>query len=269
MAAVNLLEVEGLAIGFGGVRAVDGVSFTIDKPQVFSVIGPNGAGKTTLFNMLSGLYRPSHGRVRLRGEDITALAPHRLAARGVSRTFQNLQNFSRMTARENVMVGRHLREHSGILSQLLFLPSVGRENRATGAVADAILARVGLEKYALTLAEALPYGALKRLEIARALAAEPSLLLLDEPAAGCNSIETEELDRLIRSIADDGVAVILIEHDIKLVMKISDHVLVMDSGRAIASGPPQSVRRDPAVIAAYLGTHADPVADGVADHARG
>jgi branched-chain amino acid transport system ATP-binding protein len=265
MAAVNLLEVEELAIGFGGVRAVDGVSFIIDQPQVFSVIGPNGAGKTTLFNMLSGLYRPSHGRVRLRGEDITALAPHRLAARGLSRTFQNLQNFSRMTARENVMVGRHLREHAGIFSQLLFLPSVGRENRATGAVADAVLARVGLEKYALTPAEALPYGALKRLEIARALAAEPSLLLLDEPAAGCNSIETEELDRLIRSIADDGVAVILIEHDIKLVMKISDRVLVMDSGRTIASGPPQSVRRDPAVIAAYLGTHAD----RVADHAQG
>jgi branched-chain amino acid transport system ATP-binding protein len=263
MASVSLLEVNGLAISFGGVKAVDNISFVIEGPQVFSVIGPNGAGKTTLFNMLSGLYRPSHGRVRLRGEDITALAPHRLAARGVSRTFQNLQNFSRMTARDNVMVGRHLRETSGILAQLLFLPKVGRENQATAEVADAVLARVGLEKYAHSTASALPYGALKRLEIARALSAEPALLLLDEPAAGCNGIETEEIDRLIRSIADDGVAVILIEHDIKLVMKVSDRVLVMDSGRAIASGPPQSVRRDPAVIAAYLGTHADHVEQNV------
>lgn len=256
MAPVNLLEVEELAIGFGGVKAVDNVSFTIDRPQVFSIIGPNGAGKTTLFNVLSGLYRPSHGHIRLRGDDITALAPHELAARGVSRTFQNLQNFSHMTVRENVMVGRHLREHTGILSQLLFLPSVGRENRATSVVADAILARVGLQKHVLSAAGVLPYGALKRLEIARALAAEPALLLLDEPAAGCNAVETEELDRLIRSIADDGVAVILIEHDIKLVMRISDSVMVMDSGRTIASGPPHNVRRDPAVIAAYLGTHA-------------
>jgi branched-chain amino acid transport system ATP-binding protein len=263
MASVSLLEVNELAIEFGGVKAVDNISFVIEGPQVFSVIGPNGAGKTTLFNMLSGLYRPSHGRVRLRGEDITALAPHRLAARGVSRTFQNLQNFSRMTARDNVMVGRHLRETSGVFAQLLFLPKVGRENQATAEVADAILARVGLEKYAHVAASALPYGALKRLEIARALAAEPALLLLDEPAAGCNVIETEEIDRLIRSIADDGVAVILIEHDIKLVMKVSDRVLVMDSGRAIASGSPQSVRRDAAVIAAYLGTHADHVEQNV------
>jgi branched-chain amino acid transport system ATP-binding protein len=265
MAPVNLLDVERLAIDFGGVKAVDGVSFVIDKPQVFSIIGPNGAGKTTLFNILSGLYRPNHGRVRLRGEDITALAPHRLAARGVSRTFQNLQNFTRMTARENVMVGRHLHERTGILSQLLFLPAVSRENRTTSGQADAILARVGLERYALSSAAALSYGAMKRLEIARALAAEPTLLLLDEPAAGCNAVETEELDRLIRSIADDGVAVILIEHDIKLVMKISDCVMVMDSGRTIASGPPQTVRNDPAVIAAYLGTHAERVghhADG-------
>jgi branched-chain amino acid transport system ATP-binding protein len=257
MAPVNLLEVEQLAIDFGGVSAVDNVSFVVDKPQVFSIIGPNGAGKTTLFNVLSGLYRPSRGRVRLQGEDVTALAPHRLAARGVSRTFQNLQNFSHMTVRENVMVGRHLLEQSGIVSQLLFLPSVSRENRTAGAVADTILARVGLEKYALRSANALPYGALKRLEIARALAAEPILLLLDEPAAGCNAIETQELDQLVRSIADDGVGIILIEHDMKLVMKISDCVMVMDSGRNIAAGSPQAVRRDPAVIAAYLGSHAD------------
>jgi branched-chain amino acid transport system ATP-binding protein len=265
MAAVNLLEVERLAIDFGGIKAVDNVSFAIDKPQVFSIIGPNGAGKTTLFNILSGLYQPNHGRIRLRGEDITALAPHRLAGHGVSRTFQNLQNFSRMTARENVMVGRHLREQTGILSQLLFLPAVSRENHATGELADAILARVGLEKYAYRSAAALSYGAMKRLEIARALAGEPILLLLDEPAAGCNAVETEELDRLIRSIADDGIAVILIEHDIRLVMKISDCVMVMDSGRTIASGSPQSVRQNPAVIAAYLGTHAEHIsqnADG-------
>jgi branched-chain amino acid transport system ATP-binding protein len=253
---VSLLAVEDLGIAFGGVKAVDGVAFAVTGGEVLSIIGPNGAGKTTLFNLVSGVYRASRGRVALLGEDVTGATPEALAARGLSRTFQSLQIFARMSAVENVMVGRHLRERTGILADLLGLPAVTRQNRATRAAAMERLDAVGLAADADRPAGGLPYGALKRLEIARALASEPKVLLLDEPAAGCNAVETQEIERLVRRIADTGVAVVLVEHDMKLVMRISDRVLVLDRGRPLAEGPPAQVRENSAVIEAYLGRHA-------------
>jgi branched-chain amino acid transport system ATP-binding protein len=252
---MSILAAEDLGISFGGVRAVDGVSFEAAPGQVLSIIGPNGAGKTTLFNLVSGIYVAGRGRVLLAGEDVTGVSPDALAARGLSRTFQNLQIFQRMTAAENVMVGRHLRERRNFLADLLRLPSVLRQNASTRAAALELIASVGLKDCADLPAGSLPYGACKRLEIARALAAEPRVLLLDEPAAGCNPVETEEIDRLIRAIADLGVAVVLVEHDMKLVMKISDRILVLDRGRPLAEGTPREVRDNPAVIEAYLGSH--------------
>lgn len=248
-----LLDVSGIGISFGGLKAVDAVSFKVGAGEVFSIIGPNGAGKTTLFNLVTGIYRPSRGSVRLDGADITAVPPHQRVSRGMARTFQNLQIFFRMTAVENVMVGCALSERTSFLADMLGLPSVFRQNRVTREKALALLDRVGLAALADAPAGALPYGALKRLEIARALAADPKILLLDEPAAGCNAVETEAIDHLIAEIAKGGIAVVLIEHDMKLVMKISDRVLVLAQGRPLAEGPPRAVRENPEVIAAYLG----------------
>jgi branched-chain amino acid transport system ATP-binding protein len=250
---VSALEADGIGMSFGGVTALADVSFAAAPGEILAIIGPNGAGKTTLFNIVSGLYAARQGRVRLIGEDVTGLAPHLLARRGLSRTFQNLQLFFRMTAAENVMVGRHRHERRGILPHLLALPSVGAQNRASRAAALELLARVGLADAADRPASALPYGAMRRLEIARALATEPKVLLLDEPAAGCNPVETVEIDAVIQKIAAAGVAVVLVEHDMRLVMKISTRILVLDRGRTLAQGSAAQVRADPAVIAAYLG----------------
>jgi branched-chain amino acid transport system ATP-binding protein len=248
-----ILAVRDIGISFGAVKAVDGVSFSVDEGQIFTVIGPNGAGKTTLFNVISGVYVASRGSVELSGEDVTSLAPDALAARGMSRTFQNLQIFQRMTVVQNVMVGRHLKERRNLFADLLRLPSVRRQNRETRAAALGLLEEVGLRDKADVLAGDLSYGGCKRLEIARALATEPRVLLLDEPAAGCNAIETEEIDRLICRVAEKGVAVVLVEHDMKLVMKISHRILVLDRGRFLAEGAPAEVRENPAVHEAYLG----------------
>jgi branched-chain amino acid transport system ATP-binding protein len=249
----EVLRAEDIGIAFGGVKAIDGVSFSAAAGRILSIIGPNGAGKTTLFNVVSGLYEASRGRVHLCGEDVTGLRPHRLAARGLSRTFQNLQIFQRLTACENVMVGRHLRENHSLVGALFRTPSVSRQNRETRQAALDLLAQVGLHGAADTAAGSLAYGACKRLEIARALAADPKVLLLDEPAAGCNAVETEEIDRLIRQVADRGVAVVLVEHDMKLVMKISDRILVLERGKPLVEGTPAEVRHDPRVLEAYLG----------------
>jgi len=250
-----ILEADQVSISFGGVRAVDGVSLAIAPGQVFSIIGPNGSGKTTLFNLVSGIYLPNDGSIRLAGETVTGLAPEQLARRGLSRTFQNLQIFSRMSVLENVMVGRQRHERTGILADLLHWPSVKRQNAATREAARAALVRVGLADAADRPAGSLAYGALKRLEIARALASEPTVLLLDEPAAGCNAVETQELDRVIRSIVKQGITVVLVEHDMRLVMNISDRVHVLASGKTLSEGTPQQVRSDAAVVEAYLGVH--------------
>ncbi|MFN3744981.1 MAG: ABC transporter ATP-binding protein [Hyphomicrobiaceae bacterium] len=256
---MSLLHVDGLGINFGGISAVDDLSFEIPAGRIFSIIGPNGAGKTTLFNMISGIYRPDRGRIRFDGGDVTGKEPHQLARAGLSRTFQNLQVFFRLTVLENVMVGRHLHEPKGILAHALRLPSVRQANRECAERAREFIGFVGLGAYVDRIAGGLPYGALKRMEIARALASEPRLLLLDEPAAGCNSVETEEIDGLIQQISRRGLTVALVEHDMKLVMKISDHILVLDRGRKLAEGSAAEVRSNPDVIRAYLGSHGQEV----------
>lgn len=248
-----LLAARDLAVTFGSFKAVDGVSLNLNQRQIVSIIGPNGAGKTTFFNLLSGAYRPSAGQVVLDGEEVTGLQPNRLARRGLSRTFQNLQIFFRMSVVENVMVGHHVHERTSLLAQFFKLPSVKRENEEARGRAEEHLEFVGLLKKRDQTASSLSYGALKRLEIARALASRPKVLLLDEPAAGCNAVETAELDEIIVKIARSGIGVLLVEHDMKLVMKISDEILVLDRGRALAHGTPSAIREDPKVIKAYLG----------------
>jgi len=266
---MSVLAAQGLGIDFGGVRAVDDVTFAVEAGEIFAIIGPNGAGKTTLFNMISGLYRAPRGKVLLEGQDVTNLPAHVLAQRGLSRTFQNLQIFFRMTALENVMVGRHLHENRNVLAHLFRLPSVVSQNRVSRRRAEDLLELVGLSKLGNRPAGELPYGALKRLEIARALAAEPKVLLLDEPAAGCNAVETAEVDAVIRTIAEQGVTVVLVEHDMKLVMKISSRIHVLDQGRTLAQGTAEEIRANPAVIAAYLGAQAsEQVVQEAGDAAR-
>lgn len=253
---MTLLSVEGLGIAFGGLKAVDNVSFSVNPGEIVSVIGPNGAGKTTLFNMISGVYMPKSGKVKLSGEEVTGFSPHLLARRGMSRTFQNLQIFQNMTVLENAIAGFHLREKGSVFVDLFGLPASRRRSREAQAGARELLARVGLANAAELEAGNLSYGALKRLEIARALALDTKVLLLDEPAAGCNAVETEEIDHLIAEVAASGVAILLVEHDMKMVMRISNHIVVLDHGVKIAEGDPAAVARNPDVIAAYLGTQA-------------
>jgi branched-chain amino acid transport system ATP-binding protein len=255
-AAVPLLTMAGLTKEFGGVHAVDDVSFDVVPGRIHALIGPNGAGKTTLFNLVAGVTAPTAGRVIFAGRDITGLPPVQRARAGLQRTFQNLQTFGELSAIENVMVGRHLHSHTGFLSALIGLPGVRRSNRAAQDAAERLMRTMGLSAYLGARADALPYGALKRLDIARALAAEPRLLLMDEPAAGLNPAETAVMMDLIRTIAAGGVTVVLVEHDMKLVMNLSEHIVVLDRGRKLAEGPPDAVRANKAVIEAYLGSGA-------------
>ncbi|WP_345817388.1 ABC transporter ATP-binding protein (plasmid) [Paraburkholderia sp. PREW-6R] len=258
-----LLRVRDLSISFGGIRAVDNVSFSVERGQITSIIGPNGAGKTTLFNMISGMYKPGQGQVFLDDVLITGKAPFELARMGMSRTFQNLQVFMGQTAVENVMIGRQRWERSHWLADLLGLPSVHGQNRHSRDASLRMLDQVGLARHADSIAGSLSYGSLKRLEIARALATEPSVMLLDEPAAGCNGVETAEIEQIVRQIAALGVTIVVIEHDMKMVMRMSDSVLVLNQGRTLLHGTPAEVRADPRVIEAYLGTHAKDI-----DHAQ-
>ncbi len=250
---MSLLRVENLSKDFGGVKAVSDVSFAVEAGAIHSLIGPNGAGKTTLFNLVTGVYVPTAGRIHVAGRDVTGLPTAARAAMGVQRTFQNLQIFFNMTAIENVMVGRHLHVGTGLVASLLGLPGIVRQTAEARAKAEELMEHVGLGEWMKADADSMPYGALKRLEIARALAAEPRLLLLDEPAAGLNPKETLEIERLIRRVAASGVTVVLVEHDMKLVMNVSDHILVLDYGRKLAEGTADEVRRNPDVIKAYLG----------------
>jgi branched-chain amino acid transport system ATP-binding protein len=251
-----MLQIQNLSKRFGGLNAVQDVSFSVKPGAIHSVIGPNGAGKTTLFNLISGVYAPTSGKVLFEGEDVAGLPPDELARRGMSRTFQNLQVCMNMSAIANVMVGAHLRLGQNLLGALLRLPALRRGEAECRAEAAELMHFAGVGKYLDAEAGQMSYGALKRLELARALAARPKVLLLDEPAAGLNHTETAEIEALIRRIADSGVTVVLVEHDMKLVMNLSDHILVLDYGRKLAEGSAAQVRSNPDVIAAYLGAAA-------------
>ncbi len=238
---------------FGGVQALADVDYALGDGRVHAVIGPNGAGKTTLFNVVTGVYRPTAGTVRLDGEVVSGRPPEALACRGVARTFQNLQVCPQMSAIDNVMVGAHLRLSQRLIPALLHLPGLRRRDAACRDEAMDLMRSLGIDDFALRRAEGLPYGALKRLEIARALAARPRLLFLDEPAAGLNQTEKAAMRDLILEIAAGDVTIVLVEHDMKLVMSVADRVLVLDHGRKLAEGTAAEVRADPAVVAAYLG----------------
>jgi branched-chain amino acid transport system ATP-binding protein len=250
---MSLLSVEGVTQRFGGLTAVDNVSFAVEAGAISAVIGPNGAGKTTLFNLISGFQRPVSGRIVFDGQDITGQAPHRVAARGLVRTFQLVQLFPDLTARENVEAGCHLRGSGGLWAALARTPKAKRELEAARTLADELLAFVGLSNRAHAPAGTLTYGQQRLLEVARAMAANPRLLLLDEPAAGLNAIETEHLAEVMRAIVARGVTILLIEHDMGLVMKVAANITVLDFGRRIAAGTPAAVQNDPAVLEAYLG----------------
>lgn len=251
-----LLDVHQLGIHFGGVKAVQNVSFSVDAGLIYAVIGPNGAGKTTLFNLITGIYAPTVGDIVLDGESVTGKTPNELAQRGVARTFQNLQICMNMSALDNVMVGAHLRLDRNLVKAVLRWPSIRRCDAGLRAEAADLMCFVGLQDYVHSRADCMPYGALKRLEIARALALRPRLLFLDEPAAGLNTKETQDVDVLVRKIADQGMTVVMVEHDMKMVMNLSDRILVLDYGKKLAEGSCSEVRNNPDVIAAYLGAHA-------------
>ncbi|WP_354568505.1 ABC transporter ATP-binding protein [Glaciihabitans sp. UYNi722] len=254
------MEIRNLTVKFGGLTALDDVSFDIRRGEILGLIGPNGAGKTTCFNAMTGVYKPSGGQVTLDGQSVLGRTRHRITRLGLARTFQNIRLFGEMTALENVVVGLDARHKTSVVGALLRLPRHRREERSSIERGMALLEFVGIADDAAVLARHLSYGHQRRLEIARALATDPKVLCLDEPAAGFNPAEKEDLMTLIRAIRDDGYTVLLIEHDMKLVMGLTDRIIVLEFGKKLADGIPVDIRNDPRVVAAYLGEPEDDVA---------
>ena len=253
----SLFEAQDISISFGGIRAVDGVTFNVEAGEIFAIVGPNGAGKSTIFNLISRIYEPTGGRLLFEGTDITRVAPHTIAGRGIARTFQNIELFEHATVLENLLIGRHCRSRPNVLMELLFTPGVQREELRHRAAVEDIIDFLGLANYRDQRISGLPYGVRKVVELARALCAEPKLLLLDEPASGLNTEETEEVAFWIDDIKNDlGITVIMIEHDMSLVSAVSNRVLALNNGRMLALGTPKEVQSNPAVIEAYIGSDA-------------
>ena len=255
----KVLDITALTMSFGGLRAVDKVDLDVKEGEIVGLIGPNGAGKTTFFNCITGIYPPDSGDINLipqgrKSERLNGMKPNRITSHGMARTFQNIRLFQNMTALENIMVGRHCRTRAGVLGAIFRGPRTRREEREIINSSYTLLHNMGLGEFVNEYAKNLPYGAQRRLEIARALATDPFLLLLDEPAAGMNPQETEKLMELIETIRKSGVSILLIEHDMKLIMRISDRIIVLDHGLKIAEGNPQEIRNNQKVIEAYLGS---------------
>jgi len=253
----SLFRAEEIGIRFGGIRAVEGVSFDVRKGEVFSIIGPNGAGKTTIFNLISRIYNPSSGKLIFEGADITRTPPHHIAGLGIARTFQNIELFANASLLQNLLIGRHTHAKVGLFSQLAFLPSVCRAEVEHRKRAEEVIAFLGLQRYRDSLIANLPYGIRKVVELGRALCTEPKLLLLDEPSSGLNVEETEEMAYWIDDIKKDlGITIIMVEHDMKLVSAVSDRVMALNYGRILAMGTSAEVQSDPEVIRAYIGGEA-------------
>jgi len=251
---VSLFQVDNISLHFGGLRAVDDVSFAVEPGEVFTIIGPNGAGKTSIFNLISRLYNPTSGKLTFEGRDITGVPPHEIAKLGIARTFQNIELFENASVLANLLVGRHCHTTTNVLTELLFLPSVRKAELAHRKAVEQVIDFLGLQKYRDMLIAGLPYGVRKVCEVARALCTEPKLLLLDEPSSGLNVEETSDMAFWITDIKKElGITVLMVEHDMTLVNRVSDRVLALNYGKVLASGTPAQVQSHPDVIAAYLG----------------